>query len=859
VKTDKVLNSWQNFANVNSGKLLPEVSFREQFVQLLEALNQFGLAIRVRVLDRAGAELASYGDIATHPFSRIDDAFGHIKYGIEAADHREISQFDATLVRKLFDEVRPVLIEILKLYWATRDSRTGLYRDTEGTNLQRLNSTLSEWLQSQTLLAVLHLDLDDFKKNVNTKFGEPVGDKVLSEFGMRIRQHFGEKGIPIRKGGEEFSVFLPCANFQDALKLAQRFRRFMASEPFEALSKANSCSIGICLFPHHYPNERKSSEDPFAFLIKPAMEAEERAKKELGKNCFSLPPTIQAEPDQHLAWPSALRLAVISARTGWFSRDHLLQNDFNRSIAEILSDAVQESTLSSIADSIAEVKRECGIEVRLDAPSKLWLPTIAAPFVHPLVWATIVLFGLLKAGFEDKGPLESGDRLFLQASSVPGLGSKLTLRLARGTSVLSLVELEIPSTEDDVEIEVGPVWIDSASSRDGVKRARLENLSPVLLVTIGALDLPDFFESALAGRVEVDDRPVTGGGLPDFWQSNLSRLVHLTSTNSNVAYIVVAGDTSKAEKTVEYLGNVKSWESAEMFQRLGLDLALIDTFKSRHVEIRFSNTDSESLVRELYQAYVSDRSAGSVPRPVTRIATRLPIRIQQQSLTPRDGLRCSTAAEAYPRIVSELRSMREPKNRDHLNREFVELVSFKLVLDNPTVERVPDYWLRDSAQLQHYYEKQFGSSGLFGKKLYRWGSSQSKDQVSFATEEIVTSVKTRNPTRRIILFVSEPEDDLKNPLGLVCVHILPRFAEGRWNISFNWVWRTVEALVGLPFSLYGSIEFSTELLSKINAELSSSVSIQASMGRLTYLALSLHLFTGEGDENIARTILAGAV
>ena len=66
----------------------------------------------------------------------------------------------------------------------------------------------------------------------------------------------------------------------------------------------------------------------------------------------------------------------------------------------------------------------------------------------------------------------------------------------------------------------------------------------------------------------------------------------------------------------------------------------------------------------------------------------------------------------------------------------------------------------------------------------------------------------------------------------------------------------MEALVGFPFSAYGSISWSKEFYETVTATLlQSDAKTNVELGELTYLALSFHIFLDEGDTEIARAIV----
>jgi hypothetical protein len=97
-------------------------------------------------------------------------------------------------------------------------------------------------------------------------------------------------------------------------------------------------------------------------------------------------------------------------------------------------------------------------------------------------------------------------------------------------------------------------------------------------------------------------------------------------------------------------------------------------------------------------------------------------------------------------------------------------------------------------------------------------------------------------------------------LGLVSVWAAPRHSAGICSIEFSFVWRTVEALVGLPYSLYGSIKLVDQVIDAVKSQLQSQngTSPRINAGRLTYLALSLHMRVDEFHKRIAKRIADAA-
>ncbi len=92
-------------------------------------------------------------------------------------------------------------------------------------------------------LALVICDLDHFKR-VNDTLGHPAGDDVLRRFADLLRACTREDDAAIRLGGEEFALVLSGVGEREALAVAERLRREVASE-FREFPVPISVSVGI--------------------------------------------------------------------------------------------------------------------------------------------------------------------------------------------------------------------------------------------------------------------------------------------------------------------------------------------------------------------------------------------------------------------------------------------------------------------------------------------------------------------------------------------------------------------------------------------------------------------------------------
>ena len=108
---------------------------------------------------------------------------------------------------------------------------------------QELTKALARAKRHDESLALVMLDLDHFK-DVNDRFGHPVGDDVLARASAVLQDAVRAGDTAARVGGEEFAVVLPAAGGDSSLMLAERIRKRIAAE-FSEHGPALTASIGL--------------------------------------------------------------------------------------------------------------------------------------------------------------------------------------------------------------------------------------------------------------------------------------------------------------------------------------------------------------------------------------------------------------------------------------------------------------------------------------------------------------------------------------------------------------------------------------------------------------------------------------
>ena len=136
---------------------------------------------------------------------------------------------------------------------AQTDSLTGLYNHRYFH--ERLRSELNRASRTHDSIAVLMLDIDDFKR-VNDIHGHGVGDVLLVELADLLQDIMRGSDVVCRLGGEEFGVIMASCDAGDALGLARRIVDKLAATEFAPAGRL-SVSIGIAQGPEHAMNPRE--------------------------------------------------------------------------------------------------------------------------------------------------------------------------------------------------------------------------------------------------------------------------------------------------------------------------------------------------------------------------------------------------------------------------------------------------------------------------------------------------------------------------------------------------------------------------------------------------------------------------
>ncbi|WP_167631723.1 GGDEF domain-containing protein [Mariprofundus ferrooxydans] len=133
---------------------------------------------------------------------------------------------------------------------ALTDALTGL--DNRLSMMNHLEHAFDRTLRSKSSLALLMLDLDNFKE-INDSYGHPVGDAFLMEAADRLKHVVRKADVVGRLGGDEFAIMLEdITDITQVTHVAEKILgQFARPVEIDGHTLSMGGSIGIAMVPAH--------------------------------------------------------------------------------------------------------------------------------------------------------------------------------------------------------------------------------------------------------------------------------------------------------------------------------------------------------------------------------------------------------------------------------------------------------------------------------------------------------------------------------------------------------------------------------------------------------------------------------
>lgn len=755
------------------------------------------------------------------------------------------------------DEVTNLFAEIAHRFWRStmRDEKTNLPAPGDRDAVLTIEGTVEYLAKAGAYLAVGFWDLDGFKE-VNDTYGHNEGDRVIGELAWLLQRTVGDMGVVVHLSGDEFATLLPVSTASVMIDLGRRLMDAVKDHDFGLSDLGPRISGGVVVGTHSEfirPDWRELINLAEQALNPPGGEKQRGLMRMVRREQVSPVCPLDSE-DRQLVAGAMMRARLLQAAP--FSSAWL--NYLSRMASD--GEIEQDSVATTINESLSWVGVDlssfhCAASLRTEPNEGELLDPVFSPF-DVLV---AVAHGLLRTQVL-RG--QEGRPLKIHRN---GGGDLLELVELEGGRILAGLPAQAAAGVGDVELGCAPTLPLKAFSGNTFEDALAKNTYDPrnsVLVRIGHSQ-PDLPEELFYRVIVVDDRPTRGGGLPDFWEATIAQLIATVKSNANLVRVAVFGNRAHAVRSCEKLEGVAEWvrQSDLLARKCGVSRLDVEAAAQR-LKGRVTFHDSTAtLLREVANTINQLTTIASVgdasPDNGSKRFLERELNLENMKLGRHDGCRVKTAAEAFPVILEIARSSDQESGElvDQAGRRLRELVDFKVHLETPLLDLVPYFYNEEAASLEAYYCSVLErKDGLFRRHLEEGG------QMAQVVEHLITSIQGPKPfaTRRAILVVPHAvrRGAELTPLGLISVRVVPRFEGTRVTLGFSFTWRTVEALVGFPYSLYASIRFSNHLLELVRVRSGNPSTLRC--GELSYVAHSLHIFTDEYGQNIARRIVDDA-
>lgn len=746
-------------------------------------------------------------------------------------------------------KVLPVLSSLAEALWG-EDMRPagGLSwkRESVRVRLPQSVERLREQSSDGGSIAILFADLDEFK-NLNDQAGHDKGDEAIRLINRELHDlclRFG--GLPFHPSGDEFYLILPHVGLLPMMDALYELRQRVQTVSFESKGGGSltiDMTLGLQFLRETVTFDKvqqaiTAAEDATKAPTKPELKTgkPEVTRKEKRRGKLSLAGFARNSAGTMTPQDFGRLGALIVRRRSCLMRPTF--SDPRLGMVELVVEKLGVGSLDGLGERVERVRTWLDIETTALCVAASLLQQEPPHDLPRIALALAVASGLLRSAY-------------MASRDLPG-------------------DLVVAFTSDGAKAQVRlngqVVWGDTIDAGDDVQLAEIvtstlgQERRALIGVQVGLSDRPTFScgtelpPDLLSHVVVVDDRPNSGGGLPDLWQVAVAQVCRAGATSDRVS-VFAWGRTSAGSETVRRLRGEVTWSVDDIAPLADIGSQVVRDVIPLLEQNLHLVTRATELVDSLYDLAPVDLIEES---PESKTAATADVlhreRLDSQPLKPIDGLRCKTATQAYPIVIDVLRKETARESADDAWQSMRELIAFKLVLESPQQDPVPAYLRGQRNDLERYAEEV-----LLKPEGRIRGALEQNGQVDAFRRELglcYSAGPEARSTRRAVLVVPHvPKDGAPSPEGLVSAWASPRVREGGGNIvDWVFVWRTVEAFIGLPYSLFGSIQLAQSLLAEVNLKLPGDTG-QLRFGELTYIALSLHMRVDGVHRRIAKRIV----
>jgi diguanylate cyclase (GGDEF)-like protein len=272
----KIIENLQQLISLNAGRLEERLAQAKAIKQINASLS---IAVVTVVTLISVLLIFLLNQTIIGPINRLMDGVrrfsdGNFTTQVPVVSQDEIGELSAAfnvMATKIKNDRQKLTVLTIQ------DEKTGLF------NFRHFKSAIQEELKRAERydrhLSLIMIDIDYFK-HYNDTNGHPMGDLLLKELALILKESVRETDLLARFGGEEFIILLPETTRAHAQKIAENLRLRIKNHVFPLEEKQPGKDLTVSLGVASFPSKNVVSPDT---LIERADQALYRAKNR-GRN-----------------------------------------------------------------------------------------------------------------------------------------------------------------------------------------------------------------------------------------------------------------------------------------------------------------------------------------------------------------------------------------------------------------------------------------------------------------------------------------------------------------------------------------------------------------------------------------------
>jgi len=245
-----LLKRAQHLEKLLRNHLQDDAAFKDELQQLIAALTP-SMATISTILKQVGEDSPELNEARQILEQDLPENIDEARSLLRQASHNILQAGNrlATASKKLSTTMEQQVKKLSTLSTRLQQAESEARNDplTGLPNRRRLAEFLKHFEHSE--FCFLIIDIDFFKK-INDAYGHDVGDEVLQQLAIILKESIRDSDLVARIGGEEFCIVFPNTNIEISVSLANKLRQAITTHGFHTQSGSINVTISIGVSEH---------------------------------------------------------------------------------------------------------------------------------------------------------------------------------------------------------------------------------------------------------------------------------------------------------------------------------------------------------------------------------------------------------------------------------------------------------------------------------------------------------------------------------------------------------------------------------------------------------------------------------